>query len=123
MGRKTTGFLDSRASDLEAQMFGDVTCRSGSIQVNATKSDMAVGAHEVERGPGNLRACQFRVVEWIDRNGVDAQQIAESERSFGRRKLPHHDQVKSRVVEFLEQILDGAVRLELEPQPRKAIAG
>src|SRR5438128_544154 len=77
MGRKTTGLLDSRASDLEAQMFGDIACGSGRIQVNATKSDMAIGAHEVERGPRKLRACQFRVIEWIGRNGMDAQQVAE----------------------------------------------
>ena len=78
---------------------------------------MPVGAQQVERGAGNLRARQFHVVDRISGNGVDLQQVAEIERISGRRRLPDHDQGKSRVIEYLEQIFDRAVRPELEPQP------
>ena len=83
---------------------------------------MSVRTQEIERGLGNLRARQFHVIHGINRDHVDAQQVAELQRPSARRRLPDHDQVELGVVEFLEQILDRAVRAELEPQPREAIA-
>src|SRR6266446_246293 len=107
--------ITPRASNCEAQTLGDVTFDCSGFQANPTKSDMAVGTHEIERGLGNLYARQFHVIDGINRNHVDAQQAAEVQRSFGGRRLPDHYQVKLRVVELLEQILDGAVCPELEP--------
>src|SRR5439155_14792998 len=39
-----------------------------------------------------------------------------------RHALADQEQVESRIVEFLEQVLGGPARRELEPQPRETIA-
>ena len=83
---------------------------------------MAVGTHQIERRLRHPRARQFRIIDGIWGNHVNAQQLAEIRHFLGRRLLPEHDQVEPRVVEFLEQVLDRPVRLQLEPQPREAIA-
>jgi hypothetical protein len=90
------------------QTLGDKTFDCGGFQASAAKSNMAVRTEEIERGLGNLCARQFRVIDRISGNCVDATQIAKVERSFGG--LPDHDEVELRIIEFLEQILDGAVR-------------
>ena len=85
---------------------------------------MAVGAHEIEGGLGNLGARQFRVVHGVGGEHVEAQQVAEALRSLRRRGLPDHEQVEPDIVERLERdAADRAVRAELEPQPREAVAG
>ena len=61
-------------------MLGDVTFDRGHFQANPAKSDMAVGTQQIERGLGNLRARQFRVIDGISGNDVDAQQVAETDR-------------------------------------------
>lgn len=104
------------------QILGDVTADVGDFQPSSAKSDMAIRAHEIERGPRNFIARQFGIVDGILWDLVHAQQATEIERTFGRRRLPDDEQVELRVVELLEQILDGAVRLKPEPQPREAIA-
>ena len=105
------------------QTLGNVPGRCGGIQVSSGKSDMAVRTQEVERGLGDPGARELPVVGGIARYRMDAQPIAERRQPVRRRRLPDHDQIESRVVEFSEQVLGGTVRLEPEPQPRKPIAG
>lgn len=83
---------------------------------------MAIGAQEIERGPGNLRASHFYLIARINGNHVNAQQVAEAYCAFRRRRLPDHQEAKSRVVQLLKQILGGTSGPELEPQPREPIA-
>src|SRR5437899_3378456 len=109
--------------DSEPQTLGGVARDGGRLEACTAQSDMAVGTHDVERRSRDLRACQFGVVAGVGGNGVDAQHIALVQQSFARGGLPDHDQVELRVVELLEHILDGAVGVELELEPRKAIAG
>jgi hypothetical protein len=66
----------------EVQSLGEITFDRSNFQANPTKSDMAVGTHEIERWFGNLRAGKFRVIDWIDRNHMNAHQVAEIWRSF-----------------------------------------
>ena len=103
-------------------MFGDVACDCRDFQVNPAKSHMAVGTQQIERGLDNLRACQFHVIDRISGNDVDAQQIAKTNCAFRRRRLPDHNEIEMHIIEFLEQILHGAVRLKFELKPREAIA-
>src|SRR5438093_5480506 len=93
-----------------------------SIQLYPGEPDVAVGTQQEERGLGNADARQLPVVGGIARDLVRAQQVTEFRDSTRRRALPDHEQIEPRVVEFLEQVLSGPARREVEPQPRETIA-
>lgn len=104
--RLSTALLTGSGPDTETQAPGNVSGDRASLQANPAKSDMAVGTQEIEGTPGNPRTREFHAVGRIIGDHVDAQQLAQAERLFGRRSLPRilpaHDQVEPPVVKPLE---------------------
>jgi len=84
---------------------------------------MAIGTQEIERQDGNLRTGSSRLIERISWEYMDVVSKRRGKAQFWKAQAVDHYQVTTRVVEFLEQILDGPVLRKLEPQPREAIAG
>ena len=113
----------SHALNVEVHLLGKVAFDRRSVQVNAAKSDVAIGTQQIERWLRNLRPDQFLVVCSIGRNRMDAQKVSKIvQRSRFGCGLPDQQQVESSVVEMLEQVLGQTVRQQLEPHPREAIA-
>jgi len=83
---------------------------------------MAVRTHQVEGGAWNSDALELSPIARPVGNDVRAE-LAEAYCVFSRRRLSDHDQVEAPVIEPLKNVLARAVWLELQAQPRKAIAG
>ena len=101
------------------ETLGEIPLHVSALQPDPGQPDMAVRPQQVIAGAADSHPRQCGDV------GCQVRNLVDGERRVGRDRrgwLPDQDQVESRVVESREQILGGAVRRELEPQPRKAIA-
>ena len=83
---------------------------------------MAVGAQQIERRLRDAGARQFRIVDGIGGNRVDAQQIAEAERASAGAGWPITIRLKCVSSSFWNRSSTGPSAAQLEPQPREAIA-
>src|SRR6185436_8332471 len=97
--------------DPESQPRRQVALDRAGVQLGARQPDVPIGADEVERGAGDVRARQFGVVGRVDGNFVDLQHA--SAHGKLRRRLPREKQVEAQVVECAEQVLGGPARLQL----------
>src|SRR5262249_10521725 len=106
----------------QVRLFYQVAFDVRHLQARAAKPDMPVGAQQIERSLRDLDAGELGSIGGIGRNGMNAQQVSELTKCFRIGRLPDHKQVEGRVVEMLEQVLDLAIRLKLEPHPWEALA-
>src|SRR5262245_58580975 len=109
--------------DWQVQAACHVALDCGCLQGSSAKSDVAVGAQQIEGGVWDPGAGQLGVVGEVVGNGVDATEAAQAQGVLRGRGLADREQAEVRIVELLEQVLDAAVCPELQPQPGKAIAG
>src|SRR4051794_35047047 len=105
------------------KMFGKVALDCGWLQTSSTKSNMPIRPQEIGRRSGNLRPFQLRIILCVSWNRVNMQQLAPARYPGGTIRLAEQKQVEARVVQLLEQILHRTIRLQLEAEPGKAIAG